>query len=507
MKRTSQRRANKKKKQSSLQKKPPTVAPTESSLKLEIAKELEIVRHELASVDMELTLIKKAFQQDFCSPNEPLQKDLTVEETNEVKMFEKMIEHPYVRVSIENKSGLLTIVSKDPAYKHSPPIIQEEICLSPPGLFFYHDVLIPCYNLNAINPQHIEDIKTLEFDVFPYLEAEDFEYPRLLIMQMFIDLNLVQTFDIDMNCLYRFLRYISSRYRNVPFHNWFHAFNVTQTMYFFLTSCSAGQILGPLEIMALLVSAICHDADHPGLNNSFQLKADTKVAYLHKKSTLENHHLLHGYYALSNPECNIVQNLDDTRKDLFMRYLKNLILATDLALHGIILRNLKERKKSIARMYLKQTGETESEDAITIMCCLMKCSDLSNEIRPRALATRWANMVMQEFVKQSAKETTLQLPITPFMDPARIIIAKEQINFILNLCMPLYKTLSSVLPEVNVCIKRMQSNLVEWNQRLHTFYSEEQVHAASNQSIWERAQVKDRKQKLSDALKRQASHK
>jgi len=339
------------------------------------------------------------------------------------------------------------------------------------------------------------------------LEEDDMEYPRLLIMQMFNDLQLVETFHIDEVCLYRFLRLISSRYRSVPFHNWFHAFNVTQTMYYFLKTCNAKHVLGPLEILALLVACICHDADHPGLNNSFQTKADTKIATLHKKSTLENHHLLHGYYALSNPECNIVRNLTIHQRDIFMRYIRDLILATDLSLHGIILRNMKERKKTISKQFLKPTPTIDGEDTITIMCCLMKCSDLSNEIRPRGLATRWAKMVMQEFIRQSAKETELELPITPFMDPSRIIIAKEQINFISNLCMPLYKNLTYVFPEINQCIKQMQCNLDEWNTRLHNFYSVEQVQIASNQSIWERAQVKDTKQKLSEALGKQASQK
>jgi len=138
---------------------------------------------------------------------------------------------------------------------------------------------------------------------------------------------------------------------------------------------------------------------------------------------------------------------------------------------------------------------------------LIKCADLSNEIRPRGISTRWAKMVMQEFIRQSSKETELELPITPFMDPAKIIIAKEQINFISNLCVPLYKNLASVFPDVNVCVKQMQSNHDEWNHRLHNFFSVAEVQTASNRSIWERAQVKDTKQKLSEALGKQASQK
>ena len=64
-----------------------------------------------------------------------------------------------------------------------------------------------------------------------------------------------------------------------------------------------------------------------------------------------------------------------------MRYLRDLILATDLSLHGIILRNMGERKKALFKQYKTSKPELELDDRVIIMCCLIKCSDLSNEIR------------------------------------------------------------------------------------------------------------------------------
>jgi hypothetical protein len=46
------------------------------------------------------------------------------------------------------------------------------------------------------------------------------------------------------------------------------------------------------------------------------------------------------------------------------------------------------------------------------------------------MAQKWALRVLQEFFSQAQKEKTLSLPVTPFMDQNKIIIAKEQINFI-----------------------------------------------------------------------------
>lgn len=102
---------------------------------------------------------------------------------------------------------------------------------------------------------------------------------------------------------------------------------------------------------------------------------------MHKKSTLENHHLLNGYAILSRPECNIVENLSPADRDDFMRYLRDLILATDLALHGIILRNMAERKKILSKSQKSPNSSLEPEDKVIIMTSIIKCGDLSNEIR------------------------------------------------------------------------------------------------------------------------------
>jgi high affinity cGMP-specific 3',5'-cyclic phosphodiesterase 9 len=36
--------------------------------------------------------------------------------------------------------------------------------------------------------------------------------------------------------------------------------------------------LGDLEVLILLVSCICHDLDHPGYNNIYQINARTELA-------------------------------------------------------------------------------------------------------------------------------------------------------------------------------------------------------------------------------------
>jgi hypothetical protein len=49
--------------------------------------------------------------------------------------------------------------------------------------------------------------------------------------------------------------------------------------------------LSVLEKFALILAAIGHDMDHPGLNNAYQMNALTELAIAYNDcSPLENHH-------------------------------------------------------------------------------------------------------------------------------------------------------------------------------------------------------------------------
>eukprot|EP01126_Amoeba_proteus_P041745 TRINITY_DN449_c0_g2_i7.p1 TRINITY_DN449_c0_g2~~TRINITY_DN449_c0_g2_i7.p1 ORF type:complete len:305 (+),score=50.13 TRINITY_DN449_c0_g2_i7:1353-2267(+) len=237
-------------------------------------------------------------------------------------------------------------------------------------------------------------------------------------------------------------------------------------MFFLLTTCDCVKLLKPIELLALITSALCHDADHPGLNNVFHAKANTRVACIHKRSTLENHHFFHAMSVLSQGECNIFSNLQSKKLGKVQDYIRQIILATDLSLHKIILTTMEEHEKHLAKKYCRRKPSSlTKEEKIAVMCCVMKCADLSNEIRPSYIADRWAQRVNQEFSAQSTLEKKLGLPLTPWIDPDKIIMEKEQMNFIMGLCLPLYQTLQHVFSPVEVCVSQLQQNYLTWEER------------------------------------------
>lgn len=60
----------------------------------------------------------------------------------------------------------------------------------------------------------------------------------------------------------------------------------------------------------------------------------------------------------------------------------------------------------------------------------MQYNEFYNNNRPSHIADKWAALINQEFSDQSAAEKKLGLPLTPWIDPDKIIMEKEQINFI-----------------------------------------------------------------------------
>jgi cAMP-specific phosphodiesterase 4 len=67
-----------------------------------------------------------------------------------------------------------------------------------------------------------------------------------------------------------------------------------------MVSMTADRWLTPLERFALLLSALCHDIRHPGLNNTYQVNAQTPLAMLYNdQAVLEHHHAatLFRYYS------------------------------------------------------------------------------------------------------------------------------------------------------------------------------------------------------------------
>lgn len=282
----------------------------------------------------------------------------------------------------------------------------------------------------------LEHLRRPTFDNWQWEDAE----MMFLIQQMFLDLGLVETFHIEVPVLQQFIFEVYKHYNLVPFHNFRHCFCVTQMMYGMICLSEVNKMISPHEILIMLVSAFCHDLDHPGYNNVYQVNARTELAIRYNDiSPLENHHAAVAFDILSQPRCNIFKNIKPDIYKKIREGIIKLILATDMAKHSEHLNEFKTIMED--RFDWLRVDHKES-----MMKMFIKAADVSNETRPMDVAEPWLECLLQEFFQQSDAEKLEGLPTAPFMDREKVTKSSAQIGFIKFVLIPLYEALSELFP-------------------------------------------------------------
>jgi hypothetical protein len=127
-------------------------------------------------------------------------------------------------------------------------------------------------------------------------------------------------------------------YMDNPYHNWYHAVDVLQTIGTLLLGFDGTHFLSPLEKLSLLLAGLAHDVKHPGLNNVYQVNARTPLATLYNdQSVLEHHHASSFFRLVSSPSCNILQALNKEDYLQVRKIIVSGILATDMTTHFTVL--------------------------------------------------------------------------------------------------------------------------------------------------------------------------
>lgn len=183
----------------------------------------------------------------------------------------------------------------------------------------------------------------------------------------------------------------------VPYHNFRHVVDVLQAVFYFLLQLGVlppyptnhltsgptspvspiASLLGPLEALTLLITAIGHDVGHPGVNNAFLVHLKAPLAQLYNdRSVLESFHcaafsqILRRYWPASF-------NAPEMRKLLI-----NSILATDMGLHFDYMSKLGQLQEKLhANDGIDGWDGRSIEEHRTLTCSLLiKCADISNVV-------------------------------------------------------------------------------------------------------------------------------
>uniref|UniRef100_A0A673IK21 High affinity cGMP-specific 3',5'-cyclic phosphodiesterase 9A n=1 Tax=Sinocyclocheilus rhinocerous TaxID=307959 RepID=A0A673IK21_9TELE len=173
----------------------------------------------------------------------------------------------------------------------------------------------------------------------------------------------------------------------------------------------------------------------------YQINARTELAVRYNDiSPLENHHCAVAFQIFSQSDCNIFANFDPEAFKQIRQGTINLILATDMARHGEILDSFKQKVD-----YFDFTNE---EHVTCLKMVLIKCCDISNEVRPMEVAEPWVDCLLEEYFMQSDREKAEGLPIAPFMDREKVTKPTAQIGFIKFVLIPMFETVMKLFPQI-----------------------------------------------------------
>jgi hypothetical protein len=296
------------------------------------------------------------------------------------------------------------------------------------------------------------NLRSLEFSALEHSQEELVGLVQLVMEHV----GCIELYSIQKHQFQNWVASAKKMYRNNPFHNFLHGFSVFQMCYYQLFTTGIHKIFTPLDVFGLMVAALCHDIDHPGVTNAFMVDSQSELAVRYNEhAVLENHHAAVTCGLLRNDETAIISALGRPSQAAIRRVIIKCILDTDMAHHNEMCKSL-----------LAVMAFSEEDRPLMLSACIHS-SDLSAQVLPWNTAAQWEERISQEFANQAAQEVKDGRVPLPFMD-FRMDDTKQrgklQRGFIDFVLVPLWDPYTLVLQE----LRRCKDNLIQ-NRALYDY--------------------------------------
>uniref|UniRef100_A0A6Q2XYT3 Phosphodiesterase n=1 Tax=Esox lucius TaxID=8010 RepID=A0A6Q2XYT3_ESOLU len=277
-----------------------------------------------------------------------------------------------------------------------------------------------------------------------------------------LDMGFINTYKINMNTLARFCLMVKRGYRDPPYHNWMHAFSVSHFCYLLCRNLELSKYLDDMELLALFVSCMCHDLDHRGTNNSFQVTSKSVLAGLYSSegSVLERHHFAQAIAILNTQGCNIFEKFSRKDYQRILDLMRDIILATDLAHHLRILKDLQN-------MADVGYNTKDPQHHNLLLSLIMTSCDLSDQTKDWKTTWKIAGLIYKEFFSQGDLEKAMGNRPSEMMDREKAYIPELQTGFMEQIAMPIYKLLKDLFPRSAELYDSVTSNREQWGRVSH----------------------------------------
>jgi hypothetical protein len=267
-----------------------------------------------------------------------------------------------------------------------------------------------------------------------------------------------------------FLQHIEARYHTInenAYHNSMHGADVVNSMTYFLRILAADRVgapfgLEPVETLAALVAAGCHDVGHNGKSNRFHQNAETPLALLYNDlSVLENMHCTVTFSVLQIEPANFTSDMEAPQRTTFRSLVTQMILETDLAKHVQVVSRF--RQEYVNAKPALPLSPAQRKDLLSF---ILKGCDVAHSTKPFDLHAVWTLRINAEFFEQGDTEKALGIPCSPFCDRHGTQVAESQKGFFQFIVQPLYTAMYEYLEsrrlELEV-LPEIEKNEAFWN--------------------------------------------
>lgn len=291
--------------------------------------------------------------------------------------------------------------------------------------------------------------------------------------------NLLQRFEISSKTAMHFVRDVAVNMNDNRYHNWQHAFSVAHYSFLMLYKTRASEFLRRVDILAILVAAVCHDLNHPGTNNDFEIKSRSLHAVTYSDiSVLEAFHASRCFQIMwthdgdgrhPGEDANIFANIPLELQTDARKMVIDCILATDMSHHF----SMVEKMKDLGRA--PDFDQEDKGDRAFIGKMLVHAADISNPVIPDFEVVKdWAERITDEFISIYKKEVEHNLPCTEMFRKAAEnadALPGSQVGFITYVVGPMWIALADIfveLEEVEGVITCMNQNKERWQALIPT---------------------------------------
>jgi len=291
----------------------------------------------------------------------------------------------------------------------------------------------------------------VDFNAFKFTMGELSE----MVVHMLYAFELPLVMGISQTQVENFVKAVELNYnQSNPYHNYHHAVTVFHRVA--ITVWNEPDLFDTMvssDLFSLLISALCHDIDHPGLNNEHHKNAQTRLSIQYDNmSVTEQHHCAVTSQLIFDESIMLLKSVTEAVQKQILRQIGQAIIYTDMFQHHHLIHRFNFFKSN-------NTDSRNTEYRETTISMVLHMADMMNQCDALNMADVWERLLSQEFYAQVVVEKQMGLPSASFMDvQSELDFYRNQLFFTTCFCQPLFQGLAETYPSLAPRLAQLKQN-------------------------------------------------